>query len=69
MEKLVIKYNNFIDKRSDRRELYKSLLALVIPIGVQNLLGALVNSADILMLGYVGQNELFAVLSVYIAFG
>lgn len=40
---------------------YKSLFALVIPIAIQNLLGALVNSVDILMLGYVGQDELAAV--------
>lgn len=46
---------------SKKKILYKSLLALMIPITIQNLLGALVNSADVLMLGYVGQNELSAV--------
>lgn len=47
--------------RAKRVQLYKSLLALVIPIAIQNLLSALVNSADTLMLGYIGQNELSAV--------
>lgn len=42
-------------------KLYKSLLVLVVPISIQNLLTALVNSVDIFMLGYVGQNELSAV--------
>jgi len=47
--------------RENRKQLYQSLLGLVVPITIQNLLGALVNSADVLMLGYVGQNELAAV--------
>lgn len=46
---------------SERKAFYKSLTALVIPIAIQNLLGALVGSADTLMLGYVGQDELAAV--------
>lgn len=46
---------------NNRRAFYKSLTALVIPIAIQNLLGALVGSADTLMLGYVGQDELAAV--------
>ena len=48
-------------EREERRQLYKSLFALVVPIAVQNLLSALVNSADILMLGCIGQDELSAV--------
>ncbi len=55
------KYSEFIKNRPERQELYKSLLVLVIPIAVQNLLSSLVNSADILMLGYVGQDEISAV--------
>lgn len=51
----------FVNYKSERKELYKGLLALVIPIAIQNLLAALVNSADVLMLGYVGQDELAAV--------
>lgn len=55
------KYKVFVSERPERIELYKSLVSLVIPIAIQNLLGCLVNSADILMLGYVGQDELAAV--------
>lgn len=55
------KYRNFKLERPERKKLYRSLLALVIPIAIQNLLAGLVNSADILMLGYVGQDELSAV--------
>ena len=50
-----------INKMKNNKEFYKSLLLLVIPISIQNLLGALVNSVDIFMLGYVGQDELAAV--------
>jgi len=52
---------NFKSERPERVILYKSLVGLVIPIAIQNLLAGLVNSADILMLGYVGQDELSAV--------
>lgn len=45
----------------EKKTLYKALLSLVVPIAIQNLLGCLVNSADVLMLGYVGQDELAAV--------
>ena len=40
---------------------YKSLFSLVIPIAVQNLITSAVNSADVFMLGFVGQAELSAV--------
>ncbi len=40
---------------------WRSLLTLVVPIAIQNFLSSAVNSVDILMLGYVGQNELSAV--------
>jgi len=43
------------------KRFWKTLLTLVIPIAIQNLLSSAVNSVDILMLGYVGQNELSAV--------
>lgn len=55
------KYLAWKNNRSDRMNLYKALAAIVIPISIQNLLGCLVNSCDILMLGYVGQDELAAV--------
>ena len=40
---------------------YKSLFALVIPIAIQNLITSAVNSADVFMLGFVGQADLSAV--------
>lgn len=40
---------------------YKSLFALVLPIAIQNLITSAVNSADVFMLGFVGQAELSAV--------
>ena len=43
------------------RHFLRSLFALVIPIALQNLLAALVLSADILMLGLVGQSAMAAV--------
>lgn len=61
MNRILYKYHHFIKNRPKRITLYKSLIALVIPIGIQNLLGALVNTVDILMIGYVGQDELSAV--------
>lgn len=61
MSTLAEKYISFKEKRPRRKVLYKALLALVIPIGIQNLLSALVNSVDIFMIGCVGQDELSAV--------
>ena len=52
---------NIINEREERKIFYKSLIAIVVPIAIQNLLACLVNSVDILMLGYVGQDELAAV--------
>jgi len=54
-------FENWKEERPLRLSLYKSLVGLVIPIAIQNLLASLVNSADVLMLGYVGQDELSAV--------
>ena len=47
--------------KEERRHLYRSLASLVIPITVQNLIGSLVNSADIFMLGFINQDALSAV--------
>ena len=46
---------------SNSKNFYKSLFALVIPIAIQNLITSAVNSADVFMLGFVGQAELSAV--------
>lgn len=43
------------------KSFYKSLFALVVPIAIQNLITSAVNSADVFMLGFVGQAELSAV--------
>lgn len=40
---------------------YRSLFRLVLPIAVQNLVSTAVNSADVVMVGYVGQNALSSV--------
>lgn len=61
MNQIRIKYQNWLLRRPERKELYKALLVLVIPIAIQNLLNSLVNSVDVLMLGSVGQDELSAV--------
>lgn len=51
----------FKSKITDNKILLAQLWKLVLPIAIQNLLASLVNSADIFMLGYVGQDELAAV--------
>lgn len=40
---------------------YRALVAIVLPIAIQNFITSAVGSADVLMLGYVGQSELSAV--------
>lgn len=45
----------------EKKLFYKSLLSLVIPITIQNLITNMVNSADVLMLNYVGQSAMSAV--------
>ncbi len=47
--------------KAENRSFYRSLASLVIPITIQNFITNAVNSADVLMLGYVGQTELSAV--------
>lgn len=61
MKDLLLKFKTWNNERPERLVLYSSLVGIVIPIALQNLLGCLVNSADIFMLGYVGQDELAAV--------
>ncbi len=43
------------------KRFWSTLLTLVIPIAIQNFFSTAVNSVDIIMLDYVGQNELSAV--------
>ena len=44
----------------NNKELYKKIFLITLPIVIQNLFGAAVNSADVLMLNYVGQDALSA---------
>lgn len=48
-------------QREAKKIFYHKLVLLVLPIALQNLLNAAVNSADVLMLGYVSQTALSAV--------
>lgn len=47
--------------RDEKKNLYKKIFVVSLPIVIQNLLDAAVNSADVLMMNYVGQTELSAV--------
>lgn len=47
--------------KTENKAFYRSLASLVIPITIQNFITNAVNSADVFMLGYVGQTELSAV--------
>ena len=46
---------------SAKDRFYPQIMRLVIPIIIQNLLSASVNSADVVMLNYVGQSSISAV--------
>ena len=50
-------------RKTDRKkdEFYQQMIRLTIPIIIQNLLSAAVNSADVIMLNYVGQSSISAV--------
>lgn len=46
---------------NDKKEFYQHVLRLMIPVVIQNLLSAAVSSADVIMLGYVGQTAISSV--------
>ena len=46
---------------SQQDDFYPQIVKLVIPIIIQNLLSAAVNSADVIMLNFVGQSSISAV--------
>lgn len=48
------------EKKSERKEFFSSLVNLCAPIAGQNLITAAVNSADVIMLGFVGQTAIAA---------
>lgn len=60
MKKLSIK-SNYIMGKPEKREFYKELFSLAIPIGLQNLLVALIGATDALMLGRLAQDSVSAV--------
>lgn len=49
-----------MDKRMETRSFYKSVFLLVIPMALQNLINVAVTSADVVMLGKVGETVLSA---------
>ena len=62
-------FEQTVSRRTEARQFYKSLFTIVGPIAFQNLISAAVSSADVVMLGYVGQNAIAAVnLASYIQF-
>ena len=44
----------------EAKTFYKSLINVVGPIAIQNLIAAAVSSADVIMLGFVGQTAIAA---------
>lgn len=48
------------EQRIRRRQLAGTVRSVVLPITVQNLVGASVNTADVVMLGYLNQSALSA---------
>lgn len=56
-----LKNNHYEMNASEKREFYKELLSLAIPIGLQNLLVALIGATDALMLGRLAQDAVSAV--------
>ena len=49
-----------VAKEKKERGFYRTLLMIVLPMTLQNLISAAVNSADVIMLGYVGQTAIAA---------
>ncbi|WP_294429458.1 MATE family efflux transporter [uncultured Treponema sp.] len=61
--------NTTLEQKQESKQFYRSLAKIVTPIALQNLISAAVSSADVVMLGYVGQNAIAAVnLASYIQF-
>ena len=49
------------ENKTEAKTFYKSLFVIVAPIAIQNFITAAVNSADVIMLGYVSQTAIAAV--------
>ena len=57
------------ESQAETLQFFKSLFTIVGPIALQNLISAAVGSADVIMLGYVGQDAIAAVnLASYVQF-
>ena len=54
-------FEKSLEQREESRNFFKSLFTIVGPIALQNLISAAVGSADVMMLGYVGQDAIAAV--------
>lgn len=61
MPKALPTKQQYIMSKSEKRGFYKELFALAIPIGLQNLLVALIGATDALMLGRLAQDAVSAV--------
>ena len=46
------------EERAERKKFYKMVFALVLPMALQNLINVGVSSADVIMLGRVGETAL-----------
>ena len=53
--------NTYLMNKLEKKDFYKELLTLAIPIGLQNLLVALIGATDALMLGRLSQDAVAAV--------
>lgn len=49
------------ENKTETKSFYKSLFVIVAPIAIQNFITAAVNSADVIMLGYVSKTAIAAV--------
>ncbi|MBP5697546.1 MAG: polysaccharide biosynthesis C-terminal domain-containing protein [Treponema sp.] len=54
-------FEKSLEQREESRNFFKLLFTIVGPIALQNLISAAVGSADVIMLGYVGQDAIAAV--------
>ena len=61
MPKALSKGNSYVMNKPKKKAFYKELRALAIPIGMQNLLVALIGATDALMLGRLNQDSVAAV--------
>ena len=49
-----------LQRQQESRQFYRSVVALVLPMALQNLVNVAVTSADVIMLGRVGETVLSA---------